>query len=179
MKLITTGCLMFLIFATASCAKTDDAPSQNPPAVSTATPATQESPRKEIVRAEAQAIDVAAGSSTEASVRVIIAEGFHINANPPSLPNLIPAELKIEPEGGITAAGAPVYPSSIAKKFAFSEQPLKVYEGDAIIKLPLRVDASATKGAHQLRGKLRAQPCDNQACYPPRTIEITLPVNIK
>ncbi|MFN2455116.1 MAG: protein-disulfide reductase DsbD domain-containing protein [Pyrinomonadaceae bacterium] len=176
---IIACCLSLLVLVAASCAKTDNAPTQSAPVASTETPATQATPRKEIVRAEAQAIEATAGNPAEATVRVLIAENYHINANPPSLPHLIPTELKIEAEGGISAAGAPVYPSSVTKKFAFAEQPIKVYEGVAIIKLPLRIDASATKGAHQLHGKLRAQPCDNQACYPPRTVETMIPVNVR
>ncbi len=175
--------LSFLIFA-AGCAKSENAPSNTAASNASTTPtvaAANISPRTAIVSAATNAVDVTAGGSAEASVRLIIAEGFHIHANPPSLPNLIPTELKIEAsetDAGITT-GTPVYPSSITKKFEFSEQPLKVYEGEAIIKLPVRVAASATKGAHQLRAKLRTQACDNQACYPPRTIETFIPVNVR
>jgi len=178
------ACLLLTLFFAVACSKSENV-TQNPPAAATSSPVVTASngisPRTEIVRAEVNAVDVAADGSAEASVRLKIAEGFHIHANPPSLPNLIPTELKIEAseiDAGITA-GTPVYPSSITKKFEFSEQPLKVYEGEAIIKLPVRVAASATKGAHQLRAKLRTQACDNQACYPPRTIETFIPVNVR
>ncbi len=181
--LISAGLVLTLFFA-AACSNPDNA-TLSQPAAATASPATiatgGASPRAEVVRAAADAVDVAAGDAAEASVRLSIAEGFHINANPPALPNLIPTELKIEPSdanAGIKA-GAPVYPSSITRKFEFNEQPLKVYEGDAIIKLPVRVEASAAKGAHQLQAKLRTQACDNQSCYPPRTIEFSIPVSVR
>lgn len=180
------ACAVFLLaLMIAGCAKTENAPS-NDGAVNASSGAplnaSHASPRaKEVVRAAADAVELTAGGSAEAAVRLSIAEGFHINANPPALPNLIPTELKIEASeanAGIKA-GAPVYPSSISRKFEFSEQPLKVYEGEAIIKLPLRVESSAAKGAHQLQAKLRTQACDNQSCYPPRTIEFSIPMSIR
>ena len=79
---------------------------------------------------------------------------------------------------GITA-GKPVYPSSITKQFAFEKKPLAVYEGEASIKLPLKIASNVSQGAHTLRAKLRVQACDDQACYPPRTIETSIPVTVK
>jgi DsbC/DsbD-like thiol-disulfide interchange protein len=178
------ACAVFLLaLMLAGCAKTENVPTNNAANASNVAPSnvSKASPRAEIVRAEPNAVDAAAGAAAEASVRVKIAEGFHIHANPATLPNLIATELKIESDeanAGITA-GAPVYPAPVTRKFDFSEQPLKVYEGEVVIKLPLRVEASAAKGEHRLRAKLRTQACDNQACYPPRTIETFIAVNVR
>jgi hypothetical protein len=179
MILISGGLLVWLSFG-AACAKVEVAPHKVSSKISTASTAASASasPRADIVRAEAEPVEALAGGSTEALMHLTIAEGFHINANPPALPNLIPTELKVETENGITA-GAPIYPTSVTRKFAFAEQPLKVYEGETIIKLPLRFDAFLAKGAHQLRARVRAQACDNEACYPPRTIETFIPVNVR
>lgn len=180
--LISAGLLLMLFFA-AACSDFEHA-TQNQPAAAMASPTTTgetTSPRAEVVRAAADAVEVAAGGSAEAAVHLSVAEGFHINANPAAMPNLIPTELKIESSDAnvVIKADAPVYPSSITKKFEFSEQPLKVYEGEAIIKLPLRVESSAAKGTYQLRANLRTQACDNQSCYPPRTVGVFIPVNVR
>jgi thiol:disulfide interchange protein DsbD len=131
-----------------------------------------------VVRVAAAGVEVAAGGSTEASVNLTITNGYHVNANPPSESYLIPTELSVEPNEGIMA-GKPVYPQSVTKKFAFAEKPLAVYEGEAAIKLPLKVASTATKGAHTLSAKLKVQACDDKACYKWSTIETSIPVTVK
>ncbi|HEV2762780.1 MAG TPA: protein-disulfide reductase DsbD N-terminal domain-containing protein [Pyrinomonadaceae bacterium] len=135
-------------------------------------------PPAEVVRASASPVEASAGGRAEASVRLEIAEGYHINANPPTHSYLIPTQVELSAEPGVTA-GKPAYPEPLKKKFSFDPQQLAVYEKEATVKLPLSVDASATKGARTLRARVRVQPCDDQACYPPRTVETTLELNVK
>lgn len=141
------------------------------------TEATAKNPPADVVRVETTGVEIKAGNSAEASVRLNIASGYHINANPPSFSYLKATELTVEPGAGVTA-GTPVYPTSVTRKFAFSKDPLAVYEGETSIKLPLSVAASARKGAQSLKGKLRIQACDDEACYLPRTLEVSIPVTV-
>jgi hypothetical protein len=135
-------------------------------------------PPKDVVRVEATGIEMAAGGSAEAVIKLIIANGYHINANPPSFSYLKATSLEIEPDGGITPGGA-IYPASVTRMFAFSKDPLAVYEGETVIKQPLKAESSARKGAQSLKAKVRIQACDEEACYPPVTIETSIPVTIK
>ncbi len=149
------------------------------PAASPVLPGTGAStPPADVVRASTSGVRIIANGSAETVVRLTVADGYHINANPPSFSYLKATELEVEPGGGITA-GKPFYPPSLVKKFEFSEQPLAVYEGETIIRLPLRAAKTAAKEAHTLRAKVRVQACDQQACYPPRTIETTIPVTVE
>ena len=143
------------------------------PAASNNAPAQQPQP----VKAAADVARVKAGGAGEAVVRLDIADGYHVNANPPSDKFYIGTELTVAEQEGVKP-GRPAYPAALNKKFQFAEQPLAVYEGRAEIRLPLRADASAAKGSHTLRGKVRVQPCNDQACLPPRTIEVGIPVVI-
>lgn len=172
--------LLFLLVLSTACGKVESPASKE---TASASPGPAQSPAQEmvssasVVRVTPSGVQVAAGSTGEASVKLTITNGYHVNANPPSMPELIPTLLTVEPGEGLTA-GKPVYPSSITKKFPFAEKPLAVYEGEATIKLPLTATSAATKGAHTLRAKLRVQACDDQACYPPRTIETSIPVTV-
>ena len=139
---------------------------------------TTKAPPADVVRVEAQNVELKAGNTGEASVKLTIASGYHINANPPSFSYLKATELTVEPKAGITS-GKPVYPSSVTRKFAFSKDPLAVYEGETVIKLPLSAEANAQKGAQTLTARLRIQACDEEACYPPRTIETSIPLTVK
>ena len=118
------------------------------------------------------------GQSGEAIVRLKIDHGYHVNANPPSFPYLIPTQLQISPPAGVTVEFI-TYPDALTKKFSFSEQPLAVYEGETDLKVKLNAAASAPAGVHNLSAKLRVQACDDQVCYAPGSIDLTLPVSIK
>ena len=121
---------------------------------------------------------MSAGETAETSVRLIITSGYHVNANQVTEKFLIPTTFNVKPEAGITIDNI-VYPKPLRKKFSFNEAPLNVYEGDAVIKLRLSAPRDAAPGQHTLRASVRVQPCDDEKCYPPATLETTLPVTIR
>lgn len=139
---------------------------------------TNEAPPADVVRVDVPGAEIKAGGSGEATVKLTVSPGFHINANPPSFSYLKATELTVEAGEGVTA-GKPTYPPSVTRKFAFSKDPLAVYEGETAIKLTLTAAADAKKGAQTLKGKLRVQACDEEKCYPPRTMETAIPVTVK
>lgn len=145
----------------------------------TATPATAQAQpaQQQPVTASVEEVALAAGGAGEAAVRLDIAEGFHVNANPASDKFYVPTEVRAEPQDGITP-GKPAYPPSVSRKLSFSEKPLAVYEKQVVIKLPLRADKTVSKGQHTFRAVIRVQPCNDEACLRPRDIEAAIPVTI-
>ncbi len=156
-------------------------PTTAPSPGATASPAVEtgaaKTPPADVVRASAEETQSRAGGSIEVAVRLEITDGYHINSNPATGKYQIPTEIDLAANDGVTA-GKPVYPAGVTKKFAFADEPLSVYERDVTIKLPLRVAASASKGARTLNASLRVQPCDDAVCYPPRTIAVAIPVTV-
>lgn len=154
-----------------------DSPTSNaPPANQAATPAAPSATAPpQVVTASVEEVKIDAGGSAETSVMLDIADGYHVNANPPSDKFYIGTELTAEAQEGITP-GKPTYPPALTKKFKFSEKPLAVYEGQAVIKLPLSADRAASKGRHTFRARIRVQPCNDEVCFQPRTIEASIPV---
>ena len=131
-----------------------------------------------VVKATPEELTLAKGASGYATVRLQIQNGYHINANPPSFPYLKATELQIAPAEGFSVDFI-TYPDALTKKFSFAEGPLKVYEGEAIVKAMLKAGPSAETGQHNLSAKLRVQACDDQVCYAPGTIDLTIPVTVK
>ena len=131
-----------------------------------------------VVKATPLEATINKGEFTEAVVRLKIDDGYHVNANPPSFSYLIPTQLELTPAAGISVASI-TYPNALTKKFSFSEQPLAVYEGETEVKVRLSAEKSAPAGVHNLSAKLRVQACDDQVCYAPGSIDLTLPVSIK
>ena len=132
----------------------------------------------DVVKATPQEITLAAGESSDALVRLQIADGYHVNANPPSQSYLKATEIEIKPEGGISVEFI-TYPEPLVRKFSFSETPLKVYEGETNLRVRLKADKSAAAGKHNLSAKLRVQACDDKVCYAPGALDVTVPVNVK
>lgn len=167
-----------LLSACAESPRPDAQANQSP----AATPAAQAaaptpSPTPHILTASAEETRLAAGGAGEAAVRLVIAEGWHVNSNPPSDKFYIGTEVQADAEGGV-APGRPVYPKGLTKKFEFSPQPLAVYEGSVVVRLPLRAEPGAAKGERTLRGRVRYQPCNDRECLQPRTVEVSIPVNV-
>jgi DsbC/DsbD-like thiol-disulfide interchange protein len=152
-----------------------DAPAASPTPAPRAAATPTRSP--EILKAAAEEARVTAGGAGEAVVRLDIAEGWHVNANPPSDKFYIGTEVQAEAQGGVTP-GKPVYPPALTKKFEFSDKPLAVYEGRVAVRLPLRADASAAKGRQTFRARIRYQPCNDRECLQPRTIEAEIPLTV-
>ncbi len=131
-----------------------------------------------VVKATPQEAILQPGASAQALIPLKIDAGYHVNANPPSYPYLKATELEVQSANGISVSFF-IYPDPITKKFSFAEKPLAVYEGDTTLKVQLKADKSAKSGSHDLSAKLRVQACDDQVCYAPGTIDLTIPVVIK
>jgi cytochrome c biogenesis DsbD-like protein len=144
---------------------------------SSATPA-QVSSSAEVVKVTTEAVHSSPGNSADAIVRLAIASGYHVNANPATYPYLIATELKTGSSEGISA-GAPTYPASTKEKFEFADDPLAVYEGSIEVKLPLKINSSVTTGERPLPITVRVQACDTEKCFPPATINAAIPIEVK
>ena len=132
----------------------------------------------DVVKATVKEVSIKAGGEGDAIVQLSIENGYHVNANPPTFPYLIPTELQLPQSRGVTT-NLVVYPNALTKTFPFAEKPLAVYEGVIDIKAKLKVDKTTKPGQHDLPAKLQVQACDNQVCYAPGTLEVTIPLIVK
>jgi thioredoxin:protein disulfide reductase len=148
----------------------------------TATNTTENEPPRinsvDVVKAMPQETTLAPGESGDALVRLQIQNGYHVNANPPSQSYLKATEIELKPQENISVEFI-TYPDPLVRTFAFSETPLKVYEGETNLKLRLLADKTAKPGKHNLSATLRVQACDEKVCYAPGALAITVPVTVK
>ncbi len=117
------------------------------------------------------------GGDLTAKLSVVLRPGYHVNSNTPNEAFLIPLKLTWTPapiEGGSVE-----YPKAHDEKYEFSEKPVSVYTGNFELLTKFKVPASASQGPAVLLGKLRYQACNNNACFPPKTVEVKLPVDIQ
>ena len=88
---------------------------------------------------------VAIGDAVEARLTVRIALGFHIQANPPSQPQLIPALLELEADDGVEL-GSPVYPPGRPYRLHGATEDLSTYQGTVEIAVPVRTTPTPDPG---------------------------------
>ena len=112
---------------------------------------------------------VAANKAALLTLRFHIADGFHINSHKPLSELQIPTSLRLEPVSGVKLRGES-YPAGQPYKLA--DDTLDVYTGFVEVTLPV----VAARGTHTLTGLLRYQACDRAACYPPKTLPLSVVV---
>jgi len=167
--------VILLLILSVSCTKqssSTDAPNAAKPTAS------QPESSVDFVKASAHPVEIKRNESAEAIVEIRIDSGYHVNANPPTFPYLKATEFELVPTQGISVNFI-VYPDPITKTFGFAEKPLAVYEGTTNIKVNLKADKAAPAGSQNLSGKLRVQACDDQVCYAPGTLAVSIPLSIK
>jgi DsbC/DsbD-like thiol-disulfide interchange protein len=174
---ISFACLVLLFVITACSKPTQNSTgkSANAPAAS---PVAQRITSEGVVKVDALPVKIPAGEKAEAVIRITIQSGYHVNANPPTYPYLKATTLEISPAEGVSV-GLVTYPKALNKTFAFAEKRLAVYEGETELKATLKADKAVKPGEHSMSARLRIQACDDQVCYPPGTLDVVIPVNIK
>jgi thioredoxin:protein disulfide reductase len=172
--------MVFLLLLLAGSISCSTQKVENNPTTASTSPAASTQPRNsaDMVKAVALPAEVKPNDTTEATVQVTVQKGYHINANPPTFPYLIGTELSLQLSPPLSVSFI-VYPDPITKTFPFAEKPLAVYEGTATLKVRLKADKSAQPGTQNLSGKLRVQACDDQVCYAPGTLTLSIPLTIK
>jgi DsbC/DsbD-like thiol-disulfide interchange protein len=117
------------------------------------------------------------GRTLQAAVVLDIPSGYHINSNRPLAKFLIPTSLKIDAPNGIQV-GAVSYPRAQLRTFGFSPDKLSVYEGRTVLRFNITVPANFAHGLAELRVRVKYQSCNEEACFPPATREIKLPIAV-
>ena len=118
---------------------------------------------------------IPAGRPATLELRFRVLPGYHVNSHTPTQSYLIPTALTLTPAPGVKP-GEAAYPSGQPYSFSFDPKTkLSVYAGDFLVKLPI----IAAPGDHTIKASLRYQACNNASCFPPRTLDITIPFTAK
>ena len=122
-------------------------------------------------------VSAKAGSAFSSKLTATLNEGFHTNSHTPAETYLIPLTLKWTP--GTVEAADIEYPKPEMLKLPFEEKPLSVLTGKFVITTKFKVAAGTQPGPATVMGKLRYQACNDKACFPPKNVDVKLPVNVQ
>ena len=114
------------------------------------------------------------GTTVRAAVEIRVGRGFHVNSNPASEDFLIPTTVSA------TAAGVEVvevfYPDALERTFGFWPEPLKVWDGNVVAGVVLRITDEAALGDTNLDFLVDYQACNDDACFAPAQVTARVPV---
>ncbi len=115
------------------------------------------------------------GNTYQAATVVDIAPGWHINTSTPYQDWLIPAEVSFDTVPKITPH-PPVYPPG--NDVFLLDEKMSVFDGRVIIYFPVTIDENASAGEVMVPVQFTFQPCNNQECRPPNTVDADLRIAI-
>lgn len=117
------------------------------------------------------------GETVTAKIRAQLQPGYHCNTNLPTDEYMIPLKLTWKADPLVVAKVT--YPKGQMEKYEFSDKPISVYTGDFDITTEFSVPAKAPSGPAIISGKLRYQACNHSMCFPPKTVDVPLSVEIQ
>ena len=111
--------------------------------------------------------------SAQGTVAMEIPAGLHVQSNRPLDKFLVPTKLEIEAPQGIKVSSIS-YPRALMRNLKFSKGKVAVFEGRAMMRFNVTVPASYSGNSAELKGRLRFQACNDEACFPPVTREVKM-----
>src|SRR5918993_4084468 len=118
------------------------------------------------------------GRIARASVVMDIPSGLHVQSSKPLDKFLVATKLDVETPSGMKV-GPISYPRALMRKLKFSKNNVAVYEGKSIIRFNVTVPPGYSGGSGDIKGKLRFQACNDDACFPPVTREVKMWLNVE
>ena len=113
----------------------------------------------------------------KAALKIDIKEKFHINSYETNDPTLIKTTLTTE-SGDFKIANT-YFPADEIYKFEFSDNEVRVYEGEQYFGLSLVPASGEIKdGEYTVPINVNYQACDDKACYPPKSAVVELTIKI-
>jgi hypothetical protein len=119
-------------------------------------------------------------ATVQAKIPLSVESGYHVNSDKPNEEYLIPLKLTWEKAPGSALEPVAVaYPKPSQEKYDFADKPLSVFTGNFEVMASFKVAPNAAAGPGSVAGKLRYQACSNKACYPPKTVDVTVPYTVQ
>ena len=110
------------------------------------------------------------------AIKVDIKEKYHINSYKVDDPALIQTTVSLASD--LFKLANTFYPPDKLLKFEFSENKIRVYEGEIFIGNTILTSKDLADGEYALPIKFYYQSCDKSVCYPPKSVTLNLKVKI-
>jgi thiol:disulfide interchange protein DsbD len=129
------------------------------------------------VRTEVGQSGVLAGGTLDFAAILTIAPSWHVNSNRPNEEWLIPTEVWLD-DSTTVRAEAVAWPTSHEIRLSFSEVPMAVFEGQAVVGVRVRAPESLPGGVFEFSGGIGYQACNDETCLAPERVPFTISVPV-
>jgi thiol:disulfide interchange protein len=118
------------------------------------------------------------GSKGVLEVSASIQEGWHVYGltQPPGGPTSL--RIALDENAIAQSAGAPSGSAPVKKHDPSFDLDTQVYLHSIILHLPFQVKADSPAGKQALPVSVRFQACSDQMCLPPRTVHLSVPIEV-
>lgn len=117
----------------------------------------------------------APGGTYDAAAILDIGPEWHVNSPYVTQDYYIPAQIIFDTVPGLTPMHIKYPPGS---NITLIDEVISVYSGHTVIPFQLAIGSDAADGDYTLPIKLVFQPCNNKACLPPDTADISLDIAV-
>lgn len=154
----------------------DRTPHGGPPATSAAkSPARPNAPTPiRRIEVEPERLKIAAAKTSTLRIRITLADGWHINANPASPVYLSPTVVRLDKQPAVSLVGVR-YPKPRFAQLGGVDEPIGVYDGVVVIEVDVRAD-SKVEPPKEITLHIDYQACDDSRCLAPTRTSIRVPV---
>ncbi len=128
--------------------------------------------------------EVIRGGELVLAVTLDHAEGYHTNLHdpvvPPEMEGFIPVATEIRLGDGPFRVGPIQWPEphEVSVNFTGSAVPYRVYSGEAVAFVPVRIADDAPVGPLMIDVEVVYQTCDDVSCLPPETVPLSVTVRV-
>jgi thiol:disulfide interchange protein len=130
------------------------------------------------VRAVLDTTALVPGKPATLGIVLEFAPHYHAHSNKPSKPEFIPTAVEEVKSADPLTFGAAVYPAGVDKNFPAIGGILNVYDGVAVLKVPVTAKADAKPGPVKITGSVFAQICDDNQCLLPEPFPFELTATV-
>jgi hypothetical protein len=114
--------------------------------------------------------------AVQIKIPVSILEGYHVGSDKPLDEYSIPMKVTWTSLGALEG-GQVTFPK--AEKITVGDLSLSVFTGNIDLGVNFKVSAKAAGGPGIASGKLLFQACNDHMCFPPKSVEITVPYQVQ
>jgi hypothetical protein len=132
-------------------------------------------PAPTLVIHELGLVNVEAGTSSSFTIRVSVADGHRVQANPASSEFLVPLEVRFADLEHISFE-APIYPPGVPYRLEGTDEDLSTYVDEFEITVGMTIADNAKAGRRLIGGEVSYQACNSRVCLFPSSLGLTLEV---
>lgn len=118
-----------------------------------------------------------AGKTVPFAIKLVVAKGWHINANPAIPDFMIPTEVTLKSSAEVTIKQV-VFPKGKLGAVAGIDEKVSQYEGEVLLRGDLIIPEEAGGSTDKLEFAVRYQACNDKGCQTPKTIKLVGEVQV-